>query len=63
MLPIRIVKSNVSSVGLSSERNMISHDFMFLSYEGPTRETRNVKLYYPYRQYTDIFISQFVSEH
>ena len=28
VLPIRIVKSNVSSVGSSSERNMGSHDFI-----------------------------------
>ena len=28
MLPIRIVKSNVASVGSSSERNMESHDFI-----------------------------------
>ena len=34
VLPIRIVKSNVSSVGPSSERNNI-----FLSDEGPTLET------------------------
>ena len=34
VLPIRIVKPNVSSVGPSSERNM-----QFLSDEGPTLET------------------------
>ena len=31
----------------------------FLSDEGPT--ARNVRLFYPYRQYTDLFIFRFVS--
>ena len=41
VLPIRIVWSNVSSIGPSS--------------------ARNVRLYYPYWQYTDLFIFRFVS--
>ena len=50
VLPIQIVKSNVSSVGPSLERNRSAN-------------VRNVRLYYPYRQYTDLFIFRFVSEH
>ena len=45
ILPIRIVKSNVSSVGPSSE----------------TTNARNARLYYPNRQYTNLFIFRFVS--
>ena len=44
VLPIRIVKSNVSSIGPSSERN--------------TRQranAQNVRLYYSYRLYTNLF--------
>ena len=47
VLPIRIVKSNVSSIGPSSERNRAN--------------ARKVRLYYPYWQYTDLFIFRFVS--
>ena len=57
VLQILIVKSNVSSVGPSSERNSC-HDHVF-SDEGPTLET--LRLYYSYRQYTNLFIFQFVS--
>ena len=66
LLPIRIVKSNVSSVGPS---------LLFLSDEGPILETLDfpyrqyytilsvsaVLLNYPYRQYTNLFIFRFVS--
>ena len=44
VLPIWIVKSNILSVGPTSERNR-----------------RNIRLYYPYRQYTNLFIFRFVS--
>ena len=39
VLPIRIVKSYVSSVGPSSERNKHVSSSKFLSDEGPTLET------------------------
>ena len=39
VLPIRIVKSNVSSVGPSSERNLDMNGSWFLSDEGPTLKT------------------------
>ena len=42
VLPIQIVKSNVSSVGPSSETFKTN--------------ARNVRLYYPYWQYTNLFI-------
>ena len=53
VLPIWIVKSNVSSVDPSSEREA------FLSDE----VSRNVRLYYPYRQYTNLFIFQYFDNH
>ena len=46
VLPIRIVKSNVSSVGTSFSL---------------WRRARNVRLYYPYWQYTDLFTFRFVT--
>ena len=45
VLPIWEVKSNVSSVGPSSERNMILPD---------------VRLYYPYRQHTNAYAVYYV---
>ena len=45
VLPIRIVKSNVSSVDPLSER----------------ANAQNVRLYYPYRQNANLFIFRFVS--
>ena len=42
VLPVRIVWSNVSSIGPSSERNQRAN-------------ARNVRPYYPYWQYTDLF--------
>ena len=48
VLPIWIVKSNVSSVGSSSERNRRANAL-------------NVRLYYPSWQYTNLFILRFVS--
>ena len=50
VLPIRIVWSNVLSIGPSSERNTIYH----------TREKYYIP-YYPYWQNTDLFIFWFVS--
>ena len=47
VLPIRLVQSNVSSIGPSSERNRRKAN------------ARNVKLHYPYWQYTDLFIFRF----
>ena len=56
-MPIRIVKSKVSRVGPSSERNI---NVVFFSDEGPTL-ARNVRLYYRYdRQYTNLFRFRFV---
>ena len=49
VLPIWIVKSNVSSIGPSSERKKRRVN------------ARNVRLYYPYWQYTDLFIFRFAS--
>ena len=49
VLPIRVVKSNVSSVGPPSVSLRRRAD------------ARNVRLYYPYRQYTNLFIFRFVS--
>ena len=49
VLPIRIVKSNVSSVGPVSLWRRTN--------------ARNVRLCYPYRQYTNPFIFRFLSEH
>ena len=62
VLPIRIVQSNISSFGSSSERNRTkkkSFYFLFVSDEGPMLET--LDYHYPYWQYTDIFIFPFVS--
>ena len=44
VLPIRIVKSNVSSIGPSSERNTWQRAY-----------AQNVRLYYSYRLYTNLF--------
>ena len=54
VLPIWKAKSNVSSVDPLSQRNIV-----YFSNEGP----RNDKLCFPYRQYTNLFIFRFVSEH
>ena len=50
-MPIRTVKSNVSSVGPSS---------MFLSGEGPTLETLDFTICIDTRQYTSLFKFRFV---
>ena len=56
VMSIRIVKSNVSSIGWpSSERIRVPVSFWRRA------NARNVRLYYPYRQYTNLFIFQFVS--
>ena len=57
VLPIRIVQSNVSRIGPSSERNR--KHFSVSLWRGAN--TRNVRLYYPHWQYTDLFIFRFVS--
>ena len=49
MLLIWIVKSNVLSVDPFSKRNKV----LFCA------NARNVRLYYPYRQYTNLFIFRF----
>ena len=53
VLTIRIVKSNVQSVGPSSERNRVPLQ--------RRANAQNVRLYYPYWQYTNLFIFRFVS--
>ena len=50
------IKCNVSSVGISSLNRQ--RETMFPSYEGPTQGL----LYYPYRQYTNLFIFRFASQ-
>ena len=46
---------------VSSNSHLIVRLFLlnFLSEKGP----RNVRLYFPYRQYTNLFIFRFVSQH
>ena len=55
VLPIRIEKSNVWSIGSSSERNREQSLWQ-------RANARNVRLFYPYWQYTDLFIFRFVSK-
>ena len=53
---MRIVKSNVLSIGHLSERKHFPPLWR-------RANARNLRLYYPYRQYTNLFIFQFVSLH
>ena len=51
VLPIWIVSLTFTSVGPLSEKNI------------SLANARNVRLYLPYRQYTNLFIFRFVSQH
>ena len=53
---MRIVKSNVLSIGHLSETKHFPPLWR-------RANARNLRLYYPYRQYTNLFIFQFVSLH
>ena len=51
ILPIRMVKSNVSSPVVLFVREKHEHDSLWRR-----AYARNVRLYYPYRQYTNLFL-------
>ena len=55
VLPIRIVQSDVSSIGRSSERNQREKPSLWRR-----ANARNVRLYYPYWHYTNLFIFRFI---
>ena len=56
VLPIRIAQSNVSSIGPSSEKKKKKKKSSSLWRRA---NARNVRLCYPYWQYTDLFVFRF----